>query len=116
MEAASGYGTTCFELGCRETATHWILAVSTHAPVMCAEHAAAWKKENAGIMRAPPEPHDPGEDHLAELDAMRARLHAAEDVCYQVKSMLEDRVGNLDVRIPLLRSALRRWSTSTRGL
>lgn len=98
----------CVEKGCESPATWWVLPLSTHAPVMCDEHAKAWPCSR--------EPRDPAEDHLAEVDALRARLRAAEDVCYQAQNLLHGSLANIDLQMPSLRAALRRWTTVTKGL
>lgn len=112
MEAADGYGETCIETGCRQRAAWWVLPLSTHAPVMCEEHAKAW----TSAYRLEPEPNNSAEDHLAEMDALRARLRAAEDVCYQVEGLLRGSLANIDLQMPALRAALRRWTASTKGM
>jgi hypothetical protein len=114
VESASGYGETCVELGCREVATFWVLMLSHRRPVMCERHAEGWKKNNLLEPRDLPEPRDPAEDHLAEVDALRARLRIAEDVCYQAQALLEERLTNADLRVPALRAALRKWTAATR--
>ena len=113
MESASGYGETCVELGCREAATFWVPMLSHRRPVMCERHAEGWKKNN---LVEPREPRDTAEDHLAEVDAIRARLRVAEDVCYQAQALLADSLSNADLRVPALRAALRKWAAATRGL
>ena len=97
----------CVEPGCFAPATFWVLPIAYHRPVMCERHAAEWKKNLS-------EPRDPAEDHLAEVDALRARLRAAEDVCYQAQALLEERLTNADLRVPALRAALRKWTAATR--
>jgi hypothetical protein len=111
VESASGYGETCVELGCREVATFWVSMLSHRRPVMCERHAEEWKKNN---LRELNEPCNPAEDHLAEVDALRARLRIAEDVCYQAQALLEERLTNADLRVPALRAALRKWTAATR--
>jgi hypothetical protein len=100
----------CVENGCESPATWWVLPLSTHAPVMCDEHAKAWSAAFKSEQR------DPAEDRLAEMDALRGRLHAAEDVCYQVQNLLLGSLANIDMQIPALRTALRRWAAATKGL
>ena len=128
MESASGYGETCVEPGCFEKATFWVLPIAHHRPVMCERHAAEYlqttKAERERALRererererALREPRDPAEDHLAETDALRARLRAAEDVCYQVEGLLRGSLANIDLQMPPLRNALRRWTATTKGM
>lgn len=112
MDSANGHGEICIEVGCPQRATWWVLPLSTHAPVMCDEHAKAW----TSAYRTESEPRDPNEDHLAEMDALRARLRAAEDVCYQVEGLLRGSLANIDLQMPPLRNALRRWTAATKGM
>jgi hypothetical protein len=101
----------CVEPGCFAPATFWVLPIAYHRPVMCERHAEEWKKNN---LRELNEPRDPAEDHLAEGDALRARLRIAEDVCYQAQALLEERLTNADLRVPALRAALRKWTAAAR--
>ena len=106
----------CVEPGCFAPATFWILPIAHHRPVMCERHAEEWKKNNLREPHEPNEPRDPAEDHLAEMDALRARLRAAEDVCYQVEGLLRGSLANIDLQMPPLRNALRRWTAATKGM
>ena len=99
----------CVEAGCVSTATFWVSALSHRLPVMCERHATEWKNNL-------PEPRDPAEDHLAEVDAIRARLRVAEDVCYQAQALLAESLSNADLRVPALRNALRKWAAATKAL
>jgi hypothetical protein len=109
----------CVEPGCFEKATFWVLPIAHHRPVMCERHAAeylqATKAERERALRER-EPRDPAEDHLAEVDAIRARLRVAEDVCYQAQALLAESLSNADLRVPALRAALRKWAAATKGL
>jgi len=109
VESASGSSWRCSEQGCSRDATFWVPSFAMSRPSLCERHAAEYRQSR-------PEPRDPAEDHLAEMDALRARLRAAEDVCYQVEGLLRGSLANIDLQMPPLRNALRRWTATTKGM
>lgn len=111
MDSASLPDPLCVEHGCNRTATFWSAALSTRMPTLCDTHADEMRQQ----FSLRPDAKPALLNDSAEVDALRARLRLAENVCYHAQRLLKESTMNLDVNIPALRTAIREWTREPRS-
>jgi len=112
VDSASLPDPLCVEHGCNRTATFWSSALSTRMPTLCDTHADEMRQQFSQRRELP---QVAVLDDSAEVNALRARLRLAENVCYYAQRLLKESTMNLDVNIPALRTAIREWTREPRS-